>query len=130
VLAGCAPENSSAEVEANLEKRQPETPPRLIIEPGAVVFPRSFVGQPTTASVSIFNEGESLTQVELSIPRPFTVGTASLNLPPGAGHTVELSLDPKSPGPAGAVLLLQAGTRRIELTVKADVEPAPQPTGP
>ncbi|MBN1204888.1 MAG: hypothetical protein JXB05_08185 [Myxococcaceae bacterium] len=94
------------------------------------MFPRSFVGQPTAASVHILNEGESLTRVELSIPSPFKVETGVLNLPPGAGHTVELSLEPERPGPTGAVLLVQAGARRIELTVRAEVEPAPPLTGP
>ncbi|WP_224241833.1 outer membrane protein assembly factor BamB family protein [Hyalangium gracile] len=126
VISGCGVENDPETAWAGLRSEpSARVPANIVVEPGAVVFPRTTVGVPVTTSVRLRNDGESITQVLLGIPEPFTVALTSLNLPPGAEQAVDLRLEPAQPGTAGAVLLVQAEGRRIELTVRGEVDPAP-----
>lgn len=125
-LGGCAPENTVPESLEVAAEPPPSSkkPTRIEVEPGRVMFPRAFVGQAAVAPIRVRNTGEALSLVELAIPSPFTVSTAQLNLPPDAEHTVELRLEPSSPGLQGAVLTLKAGARKMEIVVIAQVEHA------
>lgn len=125
-LGGCAPENDVPESLEFAPEPQPSSkkPPRIEVEPGWVRFPRAFVGQVAVAPLRVRNTGEALSLVELAIPSPFTVSTAQLHLPPDAEHTVELRLEPTSPGPQGAVLTVKTGAQKMEIAVIAQVEPA------
>lgn len=124
VLTGCGAGNDPSAAWAGL-KGSPAAPPATLVtvEPGAVMFPRTSVGKRVTTSVRIHNDGEGVAQVRLGIPEPFTVALTSLNLPPGAEQTVDLRLEPARAGPTGAVLLVQAGERRIEVTMRGEVDP-------
>jgi len=131
VLASCAPENDVQTAWASAGGPAPARPAaRLTVTPSAVSFPRTLVGKPTTTAVRLRNEGEGVAQAVLGIPAPFKVSNTSLSLPPGAEHTVELHLEPAQPGQTGAVLLIQSEGQRIEVTVWAEVEPAPPSPGP
>ncbi len=88
------------------------------------MFPRTTVGHSVTTSVRIRNHGEGTAQLFLGIPEPFTVALTSLTLAPGAEQMVDLRLEPTRPGIAGAVLQLLAKDRRIEITVRGEVDPA------
>lgn len=127
VLAGCGAENDPVTTEAaNEAGLTPARIPDLItVEPISVTLPRTTVGQPATSSVLIHNTGESLAQVLLGVPEPFTVALTVMNLRPGEEQTVDLRLDPAQPGTAGAVLLVQTDDQRLEIPVTGDVEPAP-----
>ncbi|MDY7229270.1 hypothetical protein [Hyalangium rubrum] len=127
-LGGCMPENESPDSLTLPGANAPAPTGRLEVEPGAVTFPRAVVGQVAVATLRVHNGGDTLSRVALTIPSPFTVSVAEMNLPPDAEHTVELRLQPTTPGLTGAVLTVKADARTMELPVMAQVAPAP--TGP
>jgi hypothetical protein len=126
VLAGCGAENDSVSAAAASEAglNPARTAELITVDPGSVTFPRTAVGQAATTSVRIHNHGESLAQVLLGVPEPFTVALTVMNLPPGEEQWVDLRLEPAQPGTAAAVLLVQSGEQWIQVPVKGEVEPA------
>jgi hypothetical protein len=131
VLAGCAPETDVQGAWASAGGPTSARPvSRLTLTPSALSFPRTQVGHAVTAAMRLRNEGQGLAEAALAIPAPFTVSTSSLNLPPGAEHTVELRLEPLQPGPTGAVLLIQTEGQRLEVSVWGEVAPAPPSPSP
>lgn len=127
VVAGCGPENlpvaGAAENEAGFAAAR--SVGLITVEPDFVAFPSTRVGQATTCSVHLHNPGQSLAQVLLGIPEPFSVALTVVNLQPGEDQTVDLRLDPAQPGIARTALVVQSDDQRLELPVTGEVKPAP-----
>ncbi|MHB8875983.1 MAG: Ig-like domain-containing protein [Myxococcaceae bacterium] len=85
----------------------------LVLEPAQVLFPRTFVGTPTTAQVQLRNTGNPPRVVSLSTEAPFAVEPGPFELAGGASLSVQLTFSPAAPGEyAGA---LRAGSDDVVL---------------
>ncbi len=98
------------------------TPGQLIADPPSLALPATFVGQQSTAEVTLTNVGGSRAEVELTIDAPFTLDLARLELERGVSQQLVVRFAPEQPGSFNG--RLYAGSLEIPITGEALATPA------
>src|SRR5688572_20971391 len=79
-------------------------PARLVVEPERLVLPASYVGQSSSAAVTITNQGGATTTFTPALELPFTVPARAVTLARGEAEQLTVSFSPAIRGRASAVL--------------------------
>lgn len=115
VIAGCGSE------------RMRDASAPLRIHPASIEFPRTFLGHPRTADVTVENASRSSRTARLELERPFSAAE-ELELPGGSTHVVTVTFAPVEPGPAGGVLRVLSEGEELTVPITGTGETLPSCT--
>jgi hypothetical protein len=97
-----------------------------------VVFPRTFVGYPTKATLELRNEGTPVRVAELQASTPFAAEAGPVELAGGSSVQVTLTFAPQTAGDFEGTVQVESEGQSLVATLAGTAEPVPacQPSGP
>jgi hypothetical protein len=114
LLAACSAEPSLGKLQAALS-----------VPDGAISFPRTFVGFPTTRELPLANGGRAPLSVELAITGPFRLSSRSLQLAGGERRSVTVTFDPPAAGTHSGTIAVTSGGGAASVSLSGEAEAPP-----